>query len=42
MLNWMKATFTENHELDRKTEKQVPQANDRTKAVAGGSEEVVG
>jgi hypothetical protein len=34
--------FTEGHELDRKTEKQVPKVDDWTTIVAGGSEKVVG
>jgi hypothetical protein len=35
-------TFTEGHELDGKTEKQVPKEMVGRRAVAGGSEEVVG
>jgi hypothetical protein len=38
--DWMKALFTEGHELDRKW--QGAEGDDRTQIVAGGSEEVVG
>jgi hypothetical protein len=35
-------TFTEGHELDRKTAKQSAEGDDWTPVVSGGSEEVVG
>jgi hypothetical protein len=35
-------TFTEDHELDRKTAKQVPEGDDWTPIVSRESEEVIG